>query len=246
MGDRLYWSLLALGVGLMAFGALYGLWRAVTAIPTTRRWVTVMGRLRIVLKPLQLVNAGASIETLQHELAEARGSLHQASDYAAKLFQSKRREYNWFRGHVESATEVWAFWHSGASAKNNGLFRTGRIKKLLLAFPNGEGIQSLADVTHIEAAVLRQDIFEAAKEAQKWGVEVKWWQGHIVPPFTIGDPTKSGTTWVITEQLVPYLDADQRPGNYITEPQVCDKYREAFMEMWSNHKLTAATIGLNN
>lgn len=165
---------------------------------------------------------------------------------ASGEFLPRRHEYGWFRGHVESASEVWAFWHSGASARNNGLFRTGRIKKLLLVFPNNEETQALADITHVGFQELRAAMFATAKEAKKWGVEVKWWDGHIVPPFTIGDLTRSGSTWVITEYLVPFLDADQRPGDFITDPQVCGRYREAFMEMWNNWQMTQARFGLND
>ncbi|MBI4298524.1 MAG: hypothetical protein HY666_02035 [Chloroflexi bacterium] len=179
-----------------------------------------------------------------------QGPLRDPDDSRQKVreinFQSHRPPYAEFRKRIEDAHEVWAFWHSGASAKNNGLFRTGRIKQLLLVFPNHEGLASLADMTHIDVEELRRSIFEAAKEAERWNVEVKWWQGLILPPFTIGDPTKSGNTWVVAEHIVPYQDADLRPSNYITDPQICDRYREAFMEMWNNRKLTGATVGLKN
>ena len=157
------------------------------------------------------------------------------------MFHPQRREYSWFRGQVESATEVWAFWHVGTSARNNGLFRTGRIKRLLLLYQDNPALKTLAEATHVDAGVLRREIEETFQAAHRLSVEVKVWEGYAATPFTIGNPTQSGAQWVITEHLIPYIDADKRPANYITDQQVCDRYREAFLDMWGNQQLTAAT-----
>jgi hypothetical protein len=112
-----------------------------------------------------------------------------------ELFHPKRREYDWFMTQVKNSDEVWAFWHTGSSAKNYGVFRTGRIKQLILVSVGNSGLEGLARITNAEPSDLTKDIFATTGEAKQWGVEVKWWAGDITDPFTIGNPTRTGKTW---------------------------------------------------
>ena len=161
------------------------------------------------------------------------------------VFHPRRREYSWFKEQVESASEVWAFWHVGTSARNNGLLRTAKITRLLLIFHDPKENAGLADATGIDADTLGSEIRRTSAEARRLGIQVKFWNGYIAPPFTIGNPLQAKHTWVIAEHLVPYMGAANRPANYITHVDVCERYRNAFQDMWANDSLTNATYGLD-
>lgn len=155
-------------------------------------------------------------------------------------FQSHRPPYAEFRKRIEDSSEVWAFWHSGASAKNYNLFETGRVKQLIILSPAHPALGQLAAVTRVKESHLVSLIWDVAKEAQKWGIAVKMWEGHIVAPFTIGNPTNPGKTWVVSETLLPFMNADERPAYVATDDfqkEVCDRFRRSFMQMWNNPQL---------
>ena len=152
-------------------------------------------------------------------------------------FYPVRQQFDWFRKRVEEAAEVWALWCTCASVYNNGLLQSGHITRLILPHFGNAQLEEIAHVTNSQRDNLVRHITEVIDEAGKRGIESRLWLGHIPYNVTIGNPRANGM-WVIIEPIVPFVGADQRPQVVVThqtQPALCNRLRQSFLDMWADH-----------
>ncbi|HEY3162037.1 MAG TPA: hypothetical protein VGJ78_23910 [Vicinamibacterales bacterium] len=135
---------------------------------------------------------------------------------------------------IESADEIWALWHAGSHVSNQGVLKTGRVKRILLSDPSGPSFNSFCSAIGKQPQHIRNDIERLTTEATNLGVPVRWWVGHISNTLMIGNPD-SINGWLHFETLFPNVEAGERPSFRIGRQEFSSLFqhlKKAYEQMW--------------
>lgn len=149
------------------------------------------------------------------------------------------------REAVESCHIAWGLWYTGDKFRGDGLFRSGKFKRILLINPslNNKNIEESAKIVSRDASEMRKEIDLTRQEAERACIPVKFYSALLPPQsFTIFDPfpmeykgdliPKSPDAWVCTQQMTPEVGRDLRPINKYENKEKTKQYFDAFFSQF--------------
>lgn len=137
-----------------------------------------------------------ALERDKHKL----GQFHGVEFYDSREALEKQRT---LREQLESAKEVWGFWRTGTEVYVTQTIQSGRIKRLILPHPQGQGVELMADALGKKKEDFAAEIIKLTKEAIEARVSVRWFEGWVGNTLMIGNP-HSENAWIHVETFFPF------------------------------------------
>jgi hypothetical protein len=135
---------------------------------------------------------------------------------------------------LKLAREVWALWIAGTVGWANDVYDTRTIRRLLLPNPYSPGFVLLARAVKRSPEDVANSVRGVTREAQKAGVEVRWFSTLPVSTVMIGDP-EDESGWVQVEALFHSTGASERFSLRFTRkthPRAFRHIKQSFEAVW--------------
>lgn len=148
-----------------------------------------------------------AVASEQERLRLAEEEVWEASENRVEFFSSRQdlSRRRPLKEQIESATEVWGWWHTGgAEAVLVNVQRLSPLKRVILAHPQKSSLNLLCKATQEDPAKLRGEIRELTRKALESDLKLKWFPGLTACTMLIGDPNSSDS-WIQVEPLIPCI-----------------------------------------
>ncbi len=166
-----------------------------------------------------------------HRPGKVSGGTTQRGDNTVVFFQN-RGELQDIVEYINHYEVVWALWHTATVTDGRDVWKSKRVKKLVLIDPDSPylRIESVGSGRGVEE--LQSRIKSATDRAQKEGVKVKWFEGPIPSAVTIGNPETNPV--VLVEPLMLYTNVHNRQSYQLDarHPQALRQQLEQFDGIW--------------
>jgi hypothetical protein len=136
---------------------------------------------------------------------------------------------------LRSSQEVWALWIAGTVGWANDVCDSRTIKRLLLPNPHSPAFVLLASAVKRSPDDIANSIRGVTREAQKAGVEVRWFPTLPVSTVMIGEP-EGESGWVQVEALFHATGAGERFCVRFarkTHPKAFRHVKQSFEAVWT-------------
>ena len=133
--------------------------------------------------------------------------------FSLEAFYENRNSLPRLNEVLANVSEVWFAFHAGTVMRGGGLRGiAGLVQKMriIVTHPDSAVVEQHAKIFNLSKETVQHGIKDLTREAQRRGVEIKWYNGPIANSVIIANPS-SENSWAQLECLVPYADADDRP-----------------------------------
>jgi hypothetical protein len=146
-------------------------------------------------------------------------------------FYPHRRATSDYVRELEGAGRAWAIWNTGSILRDYNVLAShhSNIERLLLPDPHGLALRALAEGALTTLEEVSDKIRVVTRDAQAYGIEVKWWAGLPGNVALITDE------WILVEQFIPLVAANYRPSYRVRKsdhPDLYRRLRESYVQMW--------------
>ncbi len=207
------------------FEDLPPVWTVIFVIGISLLWLVVV----LAVAPLML-----------HRLRTLR-NISDDAPTGITFYEKRRTADEYARDIVQTKGQVSVLWNTGEILLRSGVLPFGKIKRMLLPYPDPE--QNAGFVPLVVAAddvgepaelpsIIASKIVDVTQAADAHKVKVKWWKGLSGNLLTIADE------WILVEQFTPFLKPEYRSGWRIMKASYPDAYariRDAYDAMWESN-----------